>query len=292
MQDPETRAFVEYWFAAEQRKALTRLGVCLASENGDLGDVLRVCLSRLIVTKERGASLARDVSHSRPHKVRQENDFDVMPEFLRSASVVAKHLAAAPVISRAEVTRCDARRLSHLSDASFEAVITSPPYLNAIDYMRGHKMALVWLGYSVPQLREIRSSSVGSERGAEPRHDSAVIMGEVRGLAWFARLPVRQASLVRRYVADMCELMREIARVVVTNGKAVMVVGNSCLRGVYIENSRILEMAAEAAGLRFINVYVRDLPSSLRYLPTPSGLISDDLGKRMRKECVLTFAKA
>jgi len=43
-------------------------------------------------------------------------------------------------------------------------VLTSPPYLNAIDYLRGHRLALVWLGHELGPLKEIRANSVGAER--------------------------------------------------------------------------------------------------------------------------------
>src|SRR5262245_51049028 len=68
--DEETRSFVEYWSASPQVEDLSRLArVLIQAPRKD--DPLRVAFSRMIVTKERGASLARDTSHSRPHKVAQ-----------------------------------------------------------------------------------------------------------------------------------------------------------------------------------------------------------------------------
>ena len=288
--DPEMSAFVGYWFAPEQAESLARLGTVLCRERSACGDVLRVCLSRLVITKERGASLARDVSHSRPHKVRDTNRFDVMSEFLRSAAVVASRLSAAPVLQRAEVRLADARALSHLADGSFDAVITSPPYLNAIDYMRGHKFALIWLGHTLSELRQIRASAVGSETGPCANHELAPILDQVKELRWYAKLLPRQAGMVRRYASDIHGLMREIGRVLKDQGRAVLVVGNSCIRGVYVENSQVIQIAASEVGLRCDSAYVRDLPSSLRYLPL-SAKSPNNLARRMRKECVLSFAK-
>src|SRR6266446_1624637 len=64
----------------------------------------------------------------------------------------------------ARIERADARYLP-VRTASTDYVITSPPYLNAIDYLRGHRLSLVWMGHSVDTIREIRSESVGSEAG-------------------------------------------------------------------------------------------------------------------------------
>ena len=33
-----------------------------------------------------------------------------------------------------------------MQQGSVDLTVTSPPYLNAIDYLRGHKMSLVWMG--------------------------------------------------------------------------------------------------------------------------------------------------
>ena len=58
----------------------------------------------------------------------------------------------------------DARNLP-LKDGSVDLVLTSPPYLNAIDYMRCSKFSLVWMGHSIGGLRRIRTDSIGSEAG-------------------------------------------------------------------------------------------------------------------------------
>ena len=75
--DEETRDFVDYWFGRAQQRDLRcissaiveRSGVSESEEVEACLDVLRVALSRIIVTKEQCASLARDTSHSRPHRV-------------------------------------------------------------------------------------------------------------------------------------------------------------------------------------------------------------------------------
>jgi hypothetical protein len=43
------------------------------------------------------------------------------------------------------IGRCSYRKLSHWKGAPVDFVITSPPYLNAIDYVRCSKFTLVWM---------------------------------------------------------------------------------------------------------------------------------------------------
>ena len=165
--DAETRHFAAYWFAEPQLSDLYRLAFCISQVAGSTRQALMLALSRIIITKDHGASLARDVSHSRPHRVMLHHRYDVLPAFARSVRDLGKRLEPHAVRAQSSVELGDARDLAQLPNGSFDCVVTSPPYLNAIDYLRGHRLALIWLGYSVAQTQAIRSVSVGVERGIE-----------------------------------------------------------------------------------------------------------------------------
>lgn len=293
--DQETREFVSFWFGERQRRDLKRLALTLHAHSSDrLGptrraalDVLRLGLSRIIVTKEQGASLARDTSHSRPHKVADDSDYDVFGGFERSVTQIRKRLLESPPAVGASVSLGDARQL-HLADASIDAVVTSPPYLNAIDYLRGHRLALVWLGHDIGTLRKIRSSSIGAERAAEAGGQSSHALEVANAMCGKADISPRAYAMVERYASDLLTMTSEISRVLREGGRATFVVGNSCLKGTFIQNSAGLTRAAETAGLTTSRVLERDLPARSRYLPiTGDGSLS----KRMRTETVITFVK-
>lgn len=294
-QDAETQKFISYWFGETQRKDLTRLAVALLHrrEAAHLSaqqlaaiNVLSVAFSRIIVTKEQSASLARDTSHSRPHRVTTNSDYDVFEGFERSVSQTRKRLVDAPAPSLAKVERGDARKLCLVED-SIDAVVTSPPYLNAIDYLRGHRMSLVWLGHSIPELRDIRSSAIGAERS--PDQSSNIEINRVEhSMCDFGSLESRFRGMIQRYAQDLCKMTAQVARVLKPGGHATYVVGNSCLRGVFIRNSDGVIKAAELAGMKLIALNERELPSSSRYLPVT---IVGSLSKRMRTESVITFQR-
>lgn len=294
-QDDETRQFVRYWFAPVQRRALSRLAIVFARRRrARLGparraavDLLQVALSRTIVTKEQCASLARDTSHSRPHRVTDDNDYDVWAGFRRSVLAVLDRLSDHEINVAAEVHLGDARRIA-LPEGSADFILSSPPYLNAIDYMRGHRLSLVWLGYSLQQLRAIRSDTIGAER-AGVLSDERDVDRVARAMCDTDALASRHMAMVRRYAADIFGMMSETARVLAVDGRAVFVVGNSCLRGEFISNDRGVAQAGRRAGLRLLNRTERDLPQARRYLPVTAH---GSLSKRMRTETVLTFAHA
>src|SRR5205085_7639661 len=92
----------------------------------------------------------------------------------------------------------DARSMRDIRDASVDAVLTSPPYLNALDYIRGHRLSLVWLGYTASQLRTVRANSIGAERAPEK---GGLSVPEQIGQAFgdIDHLPNRHRRMINRY---------------------------------------------------------------------------------------------
>ena len=291
-EDPETSAFIDFWFGEPQKTDLRKLCFLIQEVQGPEGEALRVALSRIIITKDIGASLARDVSHSRPHRVIRENSFSVMDGFLQSVAHIAKRLDDYPPRSQADVCQEDARALTSIARASVDAVITSPPYLNAIDYLRGHRLALVWLGYRLSELHAIRSGTIGVERAPDAHVDTRLADGIIDQMELGDLLPQRELRMIKRYVLDLSALLSEVHRVLRPGGRAVFVIGNSCLHGVFVRNALAIVLLAEQVGFQTAGERERELPPNRRYLPPPHASEHTDLKKRMRTETVLTFVHA
>ena len=285
----ETAEFVQYWFEAKQTRQLRRLSRVLIDQRGPYADALRIALSRTIITKERGASVARDTSHSRPHRTFFDNDYDVFAGFMQSASRLAARLDADRLAGSVTVRKGDARAMRPIEDGSVDAVVTSPPYLNAIDYLRGHRLSLVWLGSNLAELRCVRTDSIGSERS---KHETHVELRDLlKGAGALGRLPAREFGMVERYAIDVENMLSEIHRTLKPGGRAVLVVGNSRLKGVSISNANINLSAAKRVGLRHRGTFERLLPNQNRYLPTPGRRSGRALAQRMRTETVLSFTR-
>ncbi|MCY4302607.1 MAG: class I SAM-dependent methyltransferase [Aestuariivita sp.] len=291
--DLETARFVDFWFGGKQRDQLRCLSAVLHDYHEHLSpnvtsndiDVLRVALSRIIVTKAQRASLARDAAHSRPHKVAEVSDYDVMKGFKVSKDQVLRRLSKSNLVGHVQVRLGDARKLD-FENEHFDLIVTSPPYLNAIDYMRGHKLGLVWLGYSISQLRDIRSNSIGAEKARNPRDRTAETV--VTAFGDISRLPARDQAMIDRYAIDLSKALSEAARVLKSGAVATYVIGNSCLKGVFINNSSAIIAAARQSGLEVLDEVVRSLPENRRYLPVNT---ESRLSQRMRTETILTFRK-
>jgi len=288
--DEETLKFIDYWFGEGQQHDLRKLSGILDAMRGRIRDALRIALSRIIITKKRGASLAWDVSHSRPHRVRDVNDFPVITEFLRSVEFLAKKFEKQPPPGGVSVRRGDARDLRDVESCSIDAVVTSPPYLNAIDYLRGHRLALVWFGYQVAELRSVRSNSIGSDR--HPNEDQEELITVVtNAMPILNMLPRKEKRMFERYVMDLTLMIDEIYRVLRRRGKAILVVGNSTLKSILIDNAQAVSIIAEQRGFISGRETKREIPASRRYLPPPSDGEMSDLKKRMRTEMILRYQK-
>jgi hypothetical protein len=235
-----------------------------------------------------------DLAHSRPHRVFVRAPIKPFDKFLTAVEFVLNNGASGSPRGKsvaATIRRGDARRLP-VKDSSIDLVLTSPPYLNAIDYMRCSKFSLVWMRFGVKELQELRSRCVGAEVGG-PRssaisHDIRKIIDDLR---LRPRMAGRQERILAAYIRDMRAAIGEVARVLRPGGKAVYVIGENTVRGTYVRNSKILMALGKLFGLRVEGARVRFLPRNRRYLPPPTGRGRAQLNTRIRREVVLTLVK-
>lgn len=293
--DEETKAFTRYWFDRTNRRQLTALADAIrVTRDSSVRRLLWCAFSRLIITKQASAAMALDVAHSRPHRVDDRVPIRPLEHFLRAVETVLK---ASPFIGAktghplAMIQPGDARKLP-LEDGSIDLVITSPPYLNAIDYLRGHKFSLAWMGHRVSDLRDVRATNIGTEVAAGEQLKDPDVVAAMRRLGKLNGLPARERGQIGRYLADMSVVLGEIHRVLKSGGEVVLVVGDNTRRGVFIKNSNAIVHLGNLRGLDLIERRQRALPPNRRYLPPPSATgYQEALDGRLREEVILTFAK-
>lgn len=68
-------------------------------------------------------------------------------------------------------------------------------------------------------------------------------------------------------------------------------IGNSTLRGNYIQNDVLVRQAYEGAGFSVCERTERELPENRRYLPVRTSNAASSMAKRMRTEVVLTVQR-
>jgi len=287
--DDETKCFVRYWFDARNRKQLAVLSSLIEDVGDDqIRGQLWCALSRLIIVKQAGASLAMDVSHSRPHRVYDIALVQPVTQLPNSVEHLIRSKAGHEFKGSVRIHRADARNIP-LPDKAVDLIMTSPPYLNAIDYLRGHKLSLVWMGKSVTEIRNLRSTNIGAEVGLEV----SARVGSIAASSLTGRnIAPRLKNMMARYVKDMSEVISEAARVLKPRGEAVFVVGDCTIRGVSVRNSKAIVTLAKEAGLRVCNVSRRQIPPNRRYLPPPGHQPRGAaLASRLRTEYIISMMK-
>lgn len=289
--DDETRSFVRYWFDGYARRQLESLATAIRRLRDEATrDVLWCAFSRLIIAKQSGASRAMDLSHSRPHRAFENAPRKPFNEFISAVDKVLLGCLDINISNSYVATNIDlgdARDLP-IKNNSVDLVFTSPPYLNAIDYLRCSKFSLVWMGYSIAELRGIRSDSIGSYAAGEC--DDALRSLARRVCEW-DRLSPRARGVLARYLADTEQSLRAVEHALAPSGRAVYVVGENCIEGVYVPTGTFIREIAKMVGLRAVRGRVRPLPANRRYMPPPRAR-GGMLDGRMNQEVIVNLRKA
>lgn len=283
--------YVEYWFDAVNRKQLTALSTSIRLvHHRKIRDALWVAFSNMIVVKKNGVSRAMDVAHSRPHRVYRSAPVRAFEVFLPSVSATARLVPTTRPANNISVRLGDARA-PPLKPGSVDAILTSPPYFNAIDYMRGHRLSLVWMGHELDHLRKIRLTNIGTEKSDSSRAPvRSQFIQEVARAAIAGERSNRLTHMVEKFAEDLLQVCSSAHRVLKPNGRAIFVTADSVIEGAKISNQLLLAKCAAEAGLTLVGKTYRNIPAHHRYLPPPEAL-SNKLQHRMRRETVSTFAK-
>ena len=290
--DAPTQAFIEYWFLPQTQQELLALRWAIDQESDP---VLRLWLwlafSGIIVAKGGTVALARDLSHTRPHRVKKQPK-SALVAFRERVKRLQRLLAALPPASATAwgLWEGDAQHLP-LAANRVALIITSPPYAsNAIDYMRAHKFTLVWWGYSVRRLGALRREYIGGEalQGVplEPLPEPAQ-----KAVQKIAEVDLRKSKVLHRYFSEMRRVLAEMARVLHPGGVAVLVVGDSTMRGLSTQTPQALAAIGEQVGLDWVGTGVRHLDRDRRMMPARKGRKDSPIEQRMHEEYVLGFLK-
>jgi len=290
--DSRTRAFVDYWFLPITQRELMALALAIE----DVKDVsarrfLELAFSSIIVTKSGGVSRARDLAHSRPHLDSTKNPKNALEQFslrLRKSLNSIARLKTNGTVATSLVG--DARSMPFAAGA-VDLIVTSPPYANAIDYMRAHKFSLVWFGESIAALSELRAEYIGSERIGRAQYPSLPPLPETM-LQRLADRDDKKAAILRKYLVEMRLVLQEMYRVLRNDSAAVVVIGTSVMRGLNVQTHDCLADIASDLGFDVVGVAQRVLDRNKRMMPARFGKKTDSMiEQRMHEEFVIGLLK-
>jgi DNA modification methylase len=290
--DQVTRDFLDYWFLKETQLELLSLVLSIEKTAEPLvRDFFELVLSSTIIAKTGGVSLARDLAHSRPHRDLKKKPRNAITEFqLRLGKVLKKFQTLPQRVKRVFVAERDAKDVPIPSN-SIDLIVTSPPYANAIDYMRAHKFSLVWFGHSICALSHLRSRYIGSERV------NAICSGDLaddveKAILKLEGIDKSKGKVLRKYLVEMTQVLSEMHRVLKPGKPAVVVVGPSTMRGMEILTHKYLAEIGKAVGFQVAGVQRRSIDRDRRMLPVSFGRNAKSIiEQRMHEEFVVGLVK-
>jgi hypothetical protein len=260
----------DYWFNVNVQRDLVMLRTAIAQlTDRAVREFLLVVYSSIIIAK--GPSTvanALDIAHSRGHHIDRAQPPDVWTRFCdryqRALRGLREMWAQGDKNVETVVLGHDARALPYRARVA-DAVLSSPPYVTAIEYPRSHKFSVWWigelLGVSNRIYEDLRAQYIGTEN--VHRRDRISLRERPVKLPTIARVTAAldeldevRAGRTRRYFHDMRMALAEMLRVLKPDRQAILVVGDSNLRGLVVPTGACLIEIAESLnvdGGRFVH---------------------------------------
>ncbi len=259
-------------FSPEALADLLRLRDALPPEGTPAADAVRLAFGRVLIPSSR---LHRSpcLGYRRGAAPPGPPPFDAFAAAVAEMEGDLETLAAARSAwgPPGRIERRDARQGTWPVE-SVDFAVTSPPYVNGMDYVMNYKVDLAWLGYanSYAELAALRSAEVACDN--LPRAETAPYLAtETPPDPWLAEiLPrIRQNvrnkgtyrrddvhAVVHRYFADLVPVLAGVRRALRPGGRFVLVVGDSLLAGTYVPGDLLLARLGARAGLEIVSVEV------------------------------------
>ena len=268
---------IAYWFDPSHMAILSIACELVACEPNQLvRQAFEVAISSSIIRKwPNTLSFAMDIDHSRPHKPRDAIPQPIESQFALLYRVLGRVVDTIIGIQEelesfdfsATILEGDSvRQLSTLESDSVGFVLTSPPYLNAIDYPRAHKFSQWWLS---PQTAPLgRSEYLGLRQASAKNEDKdclSLIPALSNSLTPFRDMPVfRNISC---YVVDLAAVVDQLHRVARARSRVVFVVADNVLAGIRLPVSEIIEELLRRSGFTSVVITSRNIKNTRRRYP-------------------------
>ncbi len=252
---------IHYWFAEKQRhdlaSILSRISAVKSPKIRDFllcgfSNILKLCSRWLMksvkptIDKDKIiAGAYKSFSIQIRHMMKKNEEFFVLVGNKRIECVV---------------DNVDARRMN-LKSGSVELIVTSPPYVTSYEYADLHQLTALWLQHtrSLPDFRKKFIGSIQKENGRRELYSS---LGK-ETIEKLSEINKREANGVAQYFYKMQECFKEMHRVLKQGGKAAIVIGDTELRKVKIQNASVFIETMETIGFRKHRVILRPIPSKI-----------------------------
>jgi DNA modification methylase len=269
-----------YWFPEAYRDILTLLLQAITTIAEESTRIFFLCAFSNIL---RSCSIWLSGS-TKPQKDLKKILADPVEEFRKQVQSMIKrnllywnelqelHIPLEQIKERYSIISNDARHLT-LPDGALDLLVTSPPYATCYEYSEMHQLTQLWFEkHAIFPSQSPSHSYIGSKnvRQRVPKQnkfstgsvaaDEALSQLQARGVGPSADRVNQEVRALRYYFQDMHEVIHEFARVVGSHKYFVLIIGDSCRRGISIPTSDALCEMAISEGFELEQKIVRSIP--------------------------------
>ncbi len=254
------------------------------SQQIEINDFFKVVLSSII----------RDVSNADPHctrtvlrkkVVKRIDPGDTISRFTQALSrqqiVMDEFTSIAKTLNKGHVLLPDGNAIrTGLENDSMDLVVTSPPYINAVDYPRTHQLEMYWLRLlGDGPLSHVKRKYIGTETVYKDEYENLRESGyETLDLILeqiYAKDP-RRSFIVFKFFEDMKQQLSEMFQVLKPGGRYCVAIGNNLIRGVEVRSDEILsEIATSSVGFELENTFFSKLIRHFIRIPRPERMLGE-----------------
>jgi hypothetical protein len=156
-----------------------------------------------------------------------------------------------------------ANAMSFEHEHRFDLAITSPPYMNGLDYVINYKIEAGWLDFADSQkkLKQLKDDMVvcdnvskGLIKTFQPVYTNdwiesikSNIQDNIQRRGAYRRTDMPE--IVHKYFDDMYQVMKNVVRFMNPKGRFILVVGDSLIADVYVPTDLLLARIGQDLGL-------------------------------------------
>jgi DNA modification methylase len=240
--------------------------------NPDIKNILRLAFSSILIdvsNLKRSPCLGYDVRK----KVKNDAPFTLLDQKIRIIAedlrILREHYAhRLKTFAQIVLGNSATFKFPH----TYDLVITSPPYMNGMDYVMNYKIEMAWLDFiknhkqakkikdemvvcdnvSKKLIKNFSESNTYTNRWIENIKQSISTNIARRGSYRRSDMP----HIVHKYFDDMYRIIKNVAMYMNLNARLVMVIGDSLIADVYIPTDLILARIGSELGLSIESIQV------------------------------------
>ncbi|MFC2065069.1 hypothetical protein ACFLXB_08240 [Chloroflexota bacterium] len=156
-------------------------------------------------------------------------------------------------------------------DKKFDLVITSPPYMNGLDYVMNYKIEMGWLGFADnhKSLKSIKDEMVVCDNVSKRLIKEFADNGNSYSNDWLDKIThdieeslIRRGSyrrmdmpfIILKYFDDMYHVMKNVVTSMADNSRFILVVGDSLIADVYLPTDLLIARIGKDIGLKIESI--------------------------------------